>query len=60
MIQSIYDNASLLSDMFIRHCWFVNNQDVLYNGHIINVKRSKVTAMYWGPNEMKPMTEKKN
>ena len=37
--------------MFICHLWFVNDQDVLYSGHIINVKSSKVTVTYWVPNE---------
>ena len=31
--------------MFISHLWFVNDGDVLYSGHIINVKSSKVTII---------------
>ena len=42
---------SLLYGMFISHLWFVDDQDVLYNGHIINVKSSKVTVTYRVPNE---------
>ena len=29
----------------------VNDQDVLYSRHIINVKSSKVTVTYWVSNE---------
>ena len=47
----IVDDVSLLNGMFISHLWFANDQDVLYSRRIINVKSSKVTVIYWVPNE---------
>ena len=37
--------------MSINHLWFLNDEDVLHSGYIINVKSSKVTVTYWVPDE---------
>ena len=46
-----------INDLYFAHMWFIDGQNVMYNGHIISVKTSgkykipKVTATYWKDDE---------
>ena len=52
-ITAILTNPALIIGLHFEHMWFVNNQSVLYQGHVLSVKCSKrsnmpkVTATYW-------------
>ena len=52
-IAAILTNPAVIIGPHFEHMWFVNNQIVLYQGHVLSVKCSKgsnmpkVTATYW-------------
>ena len=49
--------SPIIIGLHFEHMWFVNNQSVLYQGHVLSVKCSKrsnmpkVTATYWNHDE---------
>ena len=51
--KAILANPKVIDGLFFEHLWFVNEENVLYQGKIIAVKLSnnckvyKVTATYW-------------
>ena len=51
------DAPAYICGHYFEHMWFVDEQNVLYEGHIISVKCSsksniaKITATYWKPKE---------
>ena len=55
IIKNILHDPISISGHYFEHMWFVNEQNVLYEGHITSVKCSskssipKVTATYWKP-----------
>ena len=56
-ITAILSNPAVNIGLHFEHMWFVNNQSVLYQGHVLSVKCSKrssmpnVTATYWKHDE---------
>ena len=46
-------NPCTINGLYCEHLWFVNQQNVMYKGHVINVKYSKksttlkVRVTYW-------------
>ena len=57
IIKNILHDPLCISGNYFEHMWFVNEQNVLYEGHITSVKCSskskitKITATYWKPGE---------
>ena len=57
VILSVLSNESVLNGLYFEQLWYVDNQNVLYNGHIICVKQSKksqvpkVVITYWKNDE---------
>ena len=56
-ITAILTNPAIIIGFHFEHMWFVDNQNVLYQGHVLSVKCSKrssmpkVTATYWKHDE---------
>ena len=56
-ITAIPTNPAVIIGLHFEHMWFVNNQNVLYQGHVLSVKCSKrsnmpkVTVTYWKHDE---------
>ena len=56
-ISEVLANSCTVNGLYCEHLWFVNQQNVIYKGHVINVKHSKklktpkVTVTYWKYNE---------
>ena len=52
-ILEVLANPCTINGLYCEHLWFVNQQNVMYKGHVINVKCSKksttpkVTVTYW-------------
>ena len=57
LLQYSLIHAAIIIGLHFEHMWFVNNQIVLYQGHVLSVKCSKrsnmpkVTANYWKHDE---------
>ena len=55
-VQNIIDDNSWLVEKYIEHIWFENDENVLFHGHILELKRPKnkmptVTIAYWSQTE---------
>ena len=58
-ITAILTNPAIIIGFHFEHMWFVDNQNVLYQGHVLSVKCSKrsnmpkftATYMYWKHDE---------
>ena len=56
-ITAILTNPAVIIRLHFEHMWFVDNQNVLYQGHVLSVKCSKrsnmpqITATYWKHDE---------
>ena len=65
-ISKVLSSPCTLNDLYFAHMWFIDGQNVMYNGHIISVKTSgkykipKVTATYWKDDETKEEGEQVN
>ena len=52
-ISEVLASPCMVNGLYCEHLWFVNQQNVMYKGHVINVKYSKksttpkVTVTYW-------------
>ena len=57
VILSVLSNVSVIIGLYFEQLWYVDHQNVLYNGHIIFVKKSKnsqvpkVIITYWRNDE---------